>query len=197
MTTKAKKDKPTPVRDLSCECVGYVSREQDYDGKQYNPDGNGEGWESYEASRCENCGTAYLSGGEGECKCGGHVPETEGPMMNYFYPLPGEPDDLEAAAVAIVDLPLCIVRVGSEYGLALTGGGMDLSWEICEAYMRLGYLPPLDFCHLPGLAGKRLTPRTKWVLDGCERSAKVAEGWAALARSKVRELRLKMRNAKI
>lgn len=45
----------------------------------------------------------------------------------------------------LLGLPLCVVEVEGEYGLALTGGGMDYGWEICEAYIRLGFLPPVYF----------------------------------------------------
>lgn len=75
---------------------------------------------------------------------------TDGPMMNYWYPIG---DDLEplSAAVALPG-PLCVVEVDGEWGLALTGGGMDLSWEICAAFIALGYLPPAHFADLPEMA---------------------------------------------
>ena len=97
-------------------------------------------------------------------------------MMNYYYPidLDAERDDLEEAAKKLVDLPLCIVTFedSDTIALALTGGGMDLSWEICEAYMLLGYLPPLHFCDLPGISGRGTSNRDKWIIAGCRRSAK-------------------------
>ena len=67
-------------------------------------------------------------------------------------------NDEKEAAKALVDLPLCIVYLIEEeaYFLALTGGGMDLTWQICEAYMRLGYLPPTHFSRLPRYAGATL-----------------------------------------
>lgn len=69
----------------------------------------------------------------------------EGPMMNYFWPVHNR-GNLEEMAVSIADLPLCVVEFedSGEIGLALTGGGMDLSWEIAEAYIRLGYRPPVS-----------------------------------------------------
>lgn len=71
----------------------------------------------------------------------------EGPMMNYWYPFESITDQDEAtgAAAKIADLPLCVVEVQGSYGLALTGGGMNMSWYIVGAYVRLGYLPPLHF----------------------------------------------------
>ncbi|MFH1485877.1 MAG: hypothetical protein ABIH46_07395 [Chloroflexota bacterium] len=116
------------------------------------------------------------------------------PMMNYLYPLP---DDfrkdaerrfgsIEAAAKvlsdATVNLTLIYLMPEEEYGLALTGGGMDFSWEICEGFMTLGYLPPFHFCHLPRMAGKRATEGNLWVLDACRRSANIISGWADTCR---------------
>ena len=76
------------------------------------------------------------------------------PVMSYYYPLPNLRMSNEQAQVAIEDTNCVVVNVKDEYGdwetvLALAGGGMDLSWDICEAYMLLGYLPPLHFCRLP------------------------------------------------
>lgn len=118
------------------------------------------GDESWEAWRCVS--TTCERRGEQADDTG------DGPMMSYYYPLPdgfrnwGEhpfPRDEYAAADALRDVPLCVVRIdGDGYGLALTGGGMDLSWEIAEAFALLGYLPPVHFADLPGMAGKFPTP---------------------------------------
>lgn len=69
----------------------------------------------------------------------------EGPMMNYWYPCPAAGDDPVVAAARLASLPLCVVEVDGEWGLALTGGGMDLTWSIVEAYVRLGQLPPAHY----------------------------------------------------
>lgn len=46
-----------------------------------------------------------------------------------------------------------IVEFGGSWYLALTGCGADLSWEICAAYIALGYLPPFALASsLPRLA---------------------------------------------
>jgi hypothetical protein len=102
--------------------------------------------------------------------------------MNYFYPLPDESryggalDKYDAQA--IINLPLCLVNLETgEYGLALTGGGMDLSWEICEAYIRLGYLPPFHFCDLPRMAGRGTSARDRAIIRGCKRSCDITIGW--------------------
>lgn len=194
----------TPVDELSCETVDYKPRDFTFEPAQYLPDGGEASWEYWEATKCDHADHVHVNtlgdmcaeegrnldaNGFATDTCGGSVPVAEGPMMNYFYPLPGRNlgDD---EARTIVDLPLCIVRVGEEYGMALTGGGTDLSWEICEAYMRLGYLPPVHFVRdLPGIAGMRLDATTAWVLDGCQRSAHVAAVWAKQAEDVICRLR--------
>lgn len=102
----------------------------------------------------------------------------EGPMMNYRYPLGNDRDHFtQDDAYLIAGLPLCLVEhAGVDY-LALTGGGMDLSWEICEAYVRLGYLPPIHF-RLPEMAGLHLTPETALVVAAVARANEVVGGWA-------------------
>lgn len=83
--------------------------------------------------------------------------EIEGPVMNYYYPLPAFSKDEAAAALAIADLPLCLVEFedglpwGADYAyaLALTGGGMNLAWQIQEAHLRLGYLAPEHATQFP------------------------------------------------
>lgn len=68
---------------------------------------------------------------------------SDGPMMNYWYPLDVSSDfDPVEAAAKIAHTNLCVVLVGDDYGLALTGGGMDFSWEIALAFIRIGYYPP-------------------------------------------------------
>lgn len=99
----------------------------------------------------------------------------EGPMMNYWYPL----DETEGgfyssfdpihAAAQLAHLPLCVVLVDDTYGLALTGGGMDLSWEICDGYVRLGKCPPVHFADLPVMAD-RWSARHERVTEGMRRS---------------------------
>lgn len=103
-------------------------------------------------------------------------------MMNYYYPLPDlhrVEDDPTVAASRIADLPLCVIEWQDDgYALALTGGGMDLSWEICEAFTRLGFLPPLHFSDLPGIAGHPRDDNQHYTIRACMRSASVAENWA-------------------
>jgi len=102
-----------------------------------------------------------------------------GPMMNYAYELPALSNyqspsrDPSRAAELLVGLPLCIVDaefLGEGWHLALTGGGMDLSWEICEAYVRLGFLPPTEFANLPRMASRGESSHDQQIISACKRS---------------------------
>lgn len=166
-----------------------------------------EGWQAFEVVDCEECDRSCIcSTGMGEDQhryidhevvdengealededgdvleneCMGTIYAIEGPMMNHFYPCELRSLSVEDAARAIAHLPLCVVQFkDGETGFALTGGGMDLSWEICDAFISCGYLPPLQYCDLPDMAGQEKRPRTQLILAACQRSAEIAEGWA-------------------
>lgn len=165
-----------PVKELHTGLIYEPS--VNYDFSQGYP----EEWEYWEAARCDKCNKVLVgfSGEEQhadidhESKCDGWV-HSDGPMMNYYYPIT-QPDNAKEWAERIPDLPLCLVHFekSDKWGLALTGGGMNLSWEICKAYMRLGFLPPIHFCTLPSMSGMKLTKENKWILAGCRRSLKIA-----------------------
>jgi hypothetical protein len=143
-----------------------------------------EGYEFWEAEICDRCGKARgvtsdelepKDPAEGYCRCDEpRVGEAGGPMMNCIYPIPGsairEPD---RAALKIARLPLCIVRLNTDegYALALTGGGMNLSWEIAEAFMLLGYLPPVYVAVPPEMSGRGNNRRDQWIIRGCKATA--------------------------
>lgn len=124
----------------------------------------------------------------------GYALGLEGPMMSYYYPLPEWAEygmSAEDTARALVDLPLCLVHFeeSDEYGLALTGGGMDLSPEICEAFITLGYLPPFHFAaNLPAMAGRWTSARDKAILAACRKSCQVVKMRAGNALRRLREL---------
>jgi len=179
----------TAIKNLSGDAID--AEPINYDWRT----GYGETWESHEATACQKCGKAVAGlGGEThsaldtESACDGYVGEASGPMMNYFYPLPAEPRSVQEAAEALVNLPLALIEMtggdngplSGKWGLALTGGGMDLSWEICEAFMLLGYVPPLHFAGLPRMAGRGDSPRDRWILAGAKCAARVSikrAGW--------------------
>lgn len=162
-----------------------------------------EGFQAFELIECPECERSFVkSSGMGcdehryiepeitaldedgdevevENECMGNIDEEVFPAMNHFYPCELRSLTVEEAAAAIAHLPLCVVEFADgESGFALTGGGMDLSWEICDAFISCGYLPPLQYCDLPDMAGQSKRPRTQLILAACQRSAEVAEGWA-------------------
>jgi hypothetical protein len=110
-------------------------------------------------------------------------PDRYTPMMSYYYPLPELKNKWSSpeAAQAHQELyggPVCVALVGDEPVLALTGGGMDLSPEICRAYMLLGYLPPVHFAgDLPRMGGRK-SETDVWVAQGAVRACEVAAQWA-------------------
>ena len=176
------------IRDLWASNVDAKPR--DFDFSQ----GYGEVWEYHEATHCQECGKVVLGyGGEEQhnvidtdTDCEGWV-SVEGPMMNYFYPVDLR-EGIEEAAKKIAGLPLCLVTFNDteETVLTLSGGGMDLSWEICEAYMLLGLLPPHHFCNLPHMAGRGTSAKDRWIISACRKSAKVSRNDAL---STIRHLR--------
>ena len=164
---------------LNCDAVELKPVHYDFSK------GYAEAWEYFKASECEKCGKAVVLTGQDhhneieKTECDGYL-NGDGPMMNYYYPLPGFKMDPQEAAKLIVDLPLCIVYFTEEeeYALALTGGGMDLSWEICAAYMKVGYWPPTHF-RLPGMAGGPGIgiKEAKRVVKGMKESIKISQNW--------------------
>lgn len=101
------------------------------------------------------------------------------PMMNTWWPLPDfSPSEDDAKNLAGSPFAMCIVQnlETDEYGLALTGGGMNMSWDIAGAYILLGYLPPVHL-RLPRFAGKRLTPTARVTLAAMGKSYRVMVNW--------------------
>lgn len=127
-----------------------------------------------ECMTCDGCGWVFPGGL--------HVEEVEalqfvepyengaeGPMMNYYYGLDtsrstygssgliggyhGRSDEIDTA-YKLRDVSLCLVCVDEEYALALTGGGMDMTWSIVEAFCRLNLLPPIKYCTPPGFSDR-------------------------------------------
>lgn len=111
------------------------------------------------------------------------------PMMNYAYPitLRGVEPAAAQGILARAMLPLTVVNLYGDDYLALTGGGMDLSWDICEAYIRLGQYPPAHFADLPGMAGRGESTRDKAIIMAAVRSLELSASWRASAAERVRE----------
>lgn len=200
------------LSELSCEYVDAQARTIDWEAARGD---DAEGWQSWEANACEGCGAAVvLSIGDGNDihrrvddendHCEGHVSLAEGPMMSYWYPCNWGryTEDSDDAARRIAHLPVCLIEFqDGEMGLALTGGGQDLSWEIAEAYILLGYLPPLAYAgDLPAMKAytKERLARMRLVLSAARKSLawmrsrvgsmaeRVARAASTLAESEVR-----------
>jgi hypothetical protein len=181
--------------DMSCSAI--ETKPVDYDwGAHPVGDSDGE-WEWWEAVECRKCGkydTCCTGGGDthdrnGTSKCTGTLNESDGPMMSYYYPLPKFPEDIHKACLAIRRLPLVIVRFDGDddkAALALTGGGMNLSWEICEAFMRLGHLPPTHF-ELPAMCGRGTSAKDRWILRGYLKACRVQRAWLGRKAERARE----------
>jgi hypothetical protein len=97
------------------------------------------------------------------------------PVMNYIYPLPsGDADRIRGKVNNLVSTTL-IHRLDTDtYGLALTGGGMDFSIEICKSFIALGYMPPVHFCDLPRMSGFPSSRFDRLVIEACKESCRIA-----------------------
>lgn len=167
------------VDSLRVDCLKEKPR--DYDWSQ----GYTESWEVVQPFFYEDFEELEaLKGEENEEKTGYYsyddMLDSNVPMMNYYYPLYHMDSFDEADAKKISHLPLCIVHFieSDEYALALTGGGMDLSWPICEAHIRLGYYPPAHF-RLPRMAGKEASPKNLAIVDACIKGREIVGRWAS------------------
>lgn len=118
-------------------------------------------------------------------------PDTYFPAMDYAYPLPNfrgcerelaRKVDLEASCITVMSLD-------GETVLALTGGGMDFSWEICHAYTVAGYRPPLQFAELPGMAGRGESDQDLKLIALCIESCEIAARWARGKAKRLAELK--------
>ena len=103
------------------------------------------------------------------------------PIYNFLYPL-GErfsvPRDFRRRLVNTT-----VVEKDDARYLALTSCGMDMTWEICESYLNLGYFPPAHFARLPGMADRGKSLRDYRIALGCAYSLE------ALAERYSRDLR--------
>lgn len=185
-----------PIEELWVDSTSVTSVDYDWSSEDARGEWREPNWRAYAVPECYECYEharwndsigAYACVNQ-ECERVGleiEPDEPAAPMMNYHYPLPDlnrfqasydAPVDVREVEWRIRDLPLCLVEWDDGgYSLALTGGGMDLSWEICEAFTRLGYLPPLHFADLPAMAGMPRDEDDQYVIDACLRTAEVAE----------------------
>lgn len=101
------------------------------------------------------------------------------PMMNYYYPLPHLRMSAEDAQEAIVGTGACVVvLVNDEPVLALAGGGMDLSPDICRAYIALGYYPPTYFGNGLSRLGVGYDGLSRETVEICLEAARISARWS-------------------
>jgi hypothetical protein len=180
---------------LNCDAITVTPLDVHWQREVRAREDSGEGLAFWEAQTCDECGTVLVfPGDDSKHRKGGNEDAdwcevkrldeaSQGPMMNYAYPLPNSHDrDPAEMARVIADLPLCVVQLADnlrgDYALALTGGGMNLSWEICAAYVACGYLPPVHFCDLPRMADRGQSASDRRIIARCRESARVAAGWS-------------------
>jgi len=121
------------------------------------------------------------------------------PMMNYRYPLPHFDDkklsdeDIKKALDRAGAVTLITDLKSDEKYLALTGGGMDMSWDIVKGYVNLGFAPPAQFCrNLPSFAGNRLTSENKEAIEGCRKSLSAQKDWNVRGLERLKDLEATM-----
>lgn len=176
-------DQIKKTEDIDLEDLGFSAIDvtpQDADWQQGYP----EEWQYWEACRSDpdyqDVEEGVLVYPDDQNKVDRLYEYCEGPMMNYVYELDdltwgrfGFHSSIQEAAAHLYDLPLCIIEFYNgpiDYGLALTGGGMDFSWEICEAYMRLGHVPPVHFADLPRMGGRGESEADRKIIGACKKS---------------------------
>lgn len=96
------------------------------------------------------------------------------PVMNFYIDIDDEFTDPEELATKLFDTCLGVAIVDDRTVLTLLGGGMDMTWEICEAFMKLGSVPPLTYCRLPGMAGRGTSPKDLEIIAACNKALTAA-----------------------
>jgi len=117
------------------------------------------------------------------------------PMMNYIYPCRQDLSEDQMREIA-ERYNITFVRITdercAEYDeiyMALTGAGMDFTWDIAAAYVMQGCLPPLMFCRLPMYAGMRMNTERRKILAACKESIRWAEGTLRALKLELRKVR--------
>lgn len=116
------------------------------------------------------------------------------PIMNYLWPCEpryGMADEDAATAIDQHAGATVLVTINSDQhnglqGIALTGGGMDMSWDICAAYLCCGCIPPVRLLSgVPHFAGQKNSELTRAVLECMD----LAADWLESKAKRIREYR--------
>lgn len=162
--------KLTPVRRLNPNGIYSVSR--------VTPPHDQITWQS---TRCSACNVQLIGLAPGVMLHCEQSHDLSGNLSQRTYPLPLlDFATTEDAVRTLGDLPVCLINHRSEEGpttwsLGLTAHLSDPTWEIVEAYMRLGFLPPFVLIEVSGLPiGLHLyTATTRWLLAGARETARL------------------------
>ena len=125
----------------------------------------------YRAWRCAVCHAVQVTD-DGTRSVQTHCGEEqiiETPAVNRIYPIPMLHGGIEDVARELLTLPIAIVHnpIGNTWGFVLCEI-RELRWELTEAYMRLGHLPPYTLIE-DGLGQIELkvgSDLNRWILAG-------------------------------
>lgn len=110
--------------------------------------------------------------------------ESRAPMMNCYYPVP-HTRGVDTRVLDGTNCTLVLLGGGGQGALVLNGGGMDFSWRIADAHIRLGLLPPA-WIRLPLQAG--YPKRAKLIIAACRLSQRVMQRRIAINLDHLRSL---------
>lgn len=148
----------------------------DYQGYDYYARDESETDEEYERRLTEQAEDAWQ---DSECGI---------PMMNYYYPieLRHEADVQQLQMKMFIDGgATALVEFEGKPVIVLTGGGMDLSWDICLAYILCDSYPPVHFCDLPQFAGQSDSDKNLTIIAACQKSCQGLKERAERAASRL------------
>lgn len=99
------------------------------------------------------------------------------PMMNYYYPVNlGDVPEKIQGRLHLYGGSCVLVMLDENPVLVLTGGGMDMTWDIVWAYVLCGNLPPTHFCRLPW-QGEKMSLENRLIIEACKKSVRVHKSW--------------------
>lgn len=112
-----------------------------------------------------------------------------GPMNRYWWPCDAVERNPNGAAAELAGLPVCVVTFPTgEAGIALTDGGMDMTWYLVEAYARLGQLPPAALARdLKPLGSRGNSPADRSLIAAALRTLQHREDEARKDRAALQE----------
>lgn len=102
------------------------------------------------------------------------------PMYNTIYPLPDDFEVPEDFRKKMSNMTIVDIKEDGEWVkyLALTGCGMDMTWQICETYINLGFYPPTEHARLPAMGGEVYNKgKNLKTIRACNASLRMHRNW--------------------